>query len=143
MNITTRPAVEADIPWLLQLRRTTMDAHLSASGAPASEADHMQRLLKRFDCAEVLLLDGQPAGLLKVARDGDCWEIVQIQLDPSLQGQGVGRRLLEQVIADARAAQAQLTLHVLTANPARKLYEQLGFSVTATEGHEYRMLLRP
>lgn len=135
--------MEADIPWLLQLRRTTMDAHFSASGAPASEAEHMQRLRKRFDCAEVLLADGQPAGLLKVARDGECWEIVQIQLDPSLQGQGVGRRLLEQVIAEARAAQAQLTLHVLTANPARKLYEQLGFSIVATEGHEYRMLLRP
>ncbi len=141
MNITTRPALDADIPWLLQLRRTTMDAHLSASGTPATEANHMERLRKRFDCAEVLLLDGQPAGLLKVARDGDCWELIQIQLAPPLQGHGIGRRLIEQVIAEARAAQVALELSVLTANPARKLYERLGFAVTGIEGNQYRMRL--
>lgn len=142
MDIVKRPATGADLPYLMWLRRETMDRHLLASGESPTEDYHRQRLHDRYDCAEVLLLEGRPVGLLKVARDPGSWEIIQIQLDPSLQGRGLGRKLLEQVIGEARAAGAGLALKVLTANPARKLYEQLGFEVLGIEGSEVRMRLR-
>lgn len=142
MDILKRPACEADLPYLLWLRRETMDRHLLASGETPTEDYHRQRLHYRYDCAEVLLLEDRPVGLLKLARDPGCWEIIQIQLDPSLQGRGLGRKLLEQVIAEARAAGVGLELKVLTANPARRLYEQLGFEVLGTVGSEVRMRLR-
>lgn len=142
MDFVKRPAIEADLPYLMWLRGETMDRHLVASGESPTKDYHVQRLNYRYDCAEVLMLDGRPGGLLKVSRDSGCWEIIQIQLDPSLQGRGFGRRLLEEVIAAALEAGVGLTLKVLTANPARKLYEQLGFEVLSIEGCEVRMGLR-
>lgn len=139
MDLTRRPATPADIPYLMQLRRATMDAHLAASGMDTSDACHEARLLHRFDCAQLLETGGRPAGLLKVVREGGCWEIVQIQLDPALQGQGVGRRLLQELIDEADAAGAGLRLKVLLNNPARQLYQRLGFAVTGIDGAEYRM----
>ena len=35
-ELSFRPAVEDDVPFLLELRRQTMDAHLVVSGVPPS-----------------------------------------------------------------------------------------------------------
>lgn len=139
MQLERRPATEADIPFLLSLRRETMDGHLVASGAGISDEAHHARVLHHFDCAEVLTHDGNAVGLLKVDRQAGVWSIVQIQLGSQLQGQGIGRALLEGVIAEAAAAGAGVTLGVLKANPARKLYESLGFAITGEDAHEYQM----
>ncbi|HEY4583867.1 MAG TPA: GNAT family N-acetyltransferase [Lysobacter sp.] len=137
--LTSRPATEADVPFLLALRRQTMHAHLAASGADTSEAHHLERLRRDFGHARVLELDGRPVGLLKVRRASGEWEIVQIQLGPELQGKGLGRALLQQVIDEATAAGAGLRLSVLKANPARRLYERLGFVVVGEKAQEYVM----
>ncbi|HZX79830.1 MAG TPA: GNAT family N-acetyltransferase [Lysobacter sp.] len=136
---TSRPATEDDVPFLLALRRQTMDPHLAASGADTSEAHHLERLRRGFEHARVLELDGRPVGLLKVHRAPGEWEIIQIQLGPELQGRGVGRALLQQVIDEATAAGAGLRLGVLKANPAKRLYERLGFVVVDETAHEYVM----
>jgi hypothetical protein len=99
MSLTRRPASESDVPFLLQLRRQSMDRHLNATGTTTSESDHLARLRYRFDCAEVLLQEGHPVGLLKVSRHGQDWKIIQIQLISALQGRGFGASLLKQVIA--------------------------------------------
>ena len=139
MNLTRRQAAESDVPFLMRLRRESMDKHLNATGASTSESDHLARLRYRFDCAEVLLQDANPVGLLKVSRDGQAWKVIQIQLVSELQGQGLGAKLLTQVIIEAVAAGASLTLSVLKANPARSLYERLGFVVESESEYEYNM----
>lgn len=116
-----------------------MDQHLNATGASTSKSDHLARLRYRFDCAEVLLQEGNPVGLLKVSRDGRDWKIIQIQLASKLQGQGFGAQLLKQIITEAVAARASMALSVLKANPARSLYERLGFVVESESEYEYNM----
>jgi len=116
-----------------------MDPHLNATGVNMDDSDHLARLRHRFDCAKVLLHDGNPVGLLKVSRDNQDWEIIQVQLAPEHRGHGLGAKLLKQVIAEAVAAGATLTLSVLKANPARLLYERLGFVVVGQSELEYNM----
>ena len=142
MTHSRRPATLEDVTPLLALRRMTMDPHLSASGASTSEDQHLTRLMYRFECAEVLVSGGQPVGLLKVARDGLQWELIQIQLHPDQQGKGTGSRLLAELLAEADAAGATLTLTVLKANPAKALYERFGFVEAGPSeyGHEMRRL---
>jgi len=142
MNLTRRQAMESDVPFLMRLRRESMDEHLNATGASTSESDHLARLRYRFECAEVLLHEGNPVGLLKVSRDGQEWKVIQIQLLRDLQGQGLGAKLLKQVITESFAAGASLTLSVLKANPARSLYERLGFVVESESEYEYNMRLQ-
>ncbi|KAB8051039.1 GNAT family N-acetyltransferase [Janthinobacterium rivuli] len=121
MHIVRRRARLDDIPFLLTPRCQTMDQHLAASGLSASEADHRVRIMYRFDCADVLLRGAAPVGLLKLLRDGTQWQLIQIQLSPDLQGQGVGSQLLASTIAEATAAVATLSLSVLKTNPAKAL----------------------
>jgi len=116
-----------------------MDEYLTAIGADTSDAAHRVRLLHHFECATLLLHEAVPVGLLKLRRLPDEWEIVQIQVSKRCQGMGIGRSLIEAIIADATIAGASVKLSVLKVNPARKLYERLGFSVTGEGADEYFM----
>jgi ribosomal protein S18 acetylase RimI-like enzyme len=141
-KISLRPASDADVPFLLALRKQTMTEHfVAASGVVPSDEDQRARVLHRFECAQIVEHDGRPAGLFKVARDGLDWQLIQIQLAPELQGQRVGEALIQGLIDESRAAGASLWLHVLHQNPARRLYERLGFRVVADGEHEYEMRL--
>jgi len=140
-DLSRRSATPADVPFLVELRRETMGCHQIASGVVPSEEDLLRRVMARFECAEIILLADQPVGLLKVARDGLDWELIQIQLKPPLQGRGLGTLLIRGVIADARRAGASLRLNVLRANPARRLYERLGFSVVSEKSRAVVMQL--
>ncbi|RXR07040.1 GNAT family N-acetyltransferase [Pseudoxanthomonas composti] len=141
-SLRLRPAVEADIPALFALRKQTMEAHMRASGAQTSDDYHMAKLRKGYELAQVLEEEGRIVGLFKVDRGHDPWKVIQIHLAPALQGRGIGKALISDFIQEARQAGCDVTLNVLTQNPARALYERLGFVVTGEEGSEYVMLLR-
>jgi GNAT superfamily N-acetyltransferase len=141
--LSRRPATPHDSPFLLALRQRTMNGHLVASGAEIDDAHHMARLMHRFECAEVLLHEAAPVGLLKVSRDALEWVVIQIQLVPAWQGRGIGAALLAEVVGQATRAGADLTLSVLKANPARALYERLGFFIERENGFSYEMRRKP
>jgi ribosomal protein S18 acetylase RimI-like enzyme len=134
-----RAATEADIPFLLELRRQTMSEHLRLSGIEPSESERRERVLASFDCAEIIVLSGAPVGLLKVVRSPDNWDLVQIQILPEKQGKGFGSAILEKLLADAVQAHVSVSLSVLKANPARHLYERLGFRIVGENDQAYDM----
>lgn len=127
MKVRFRPATDADLSFLLDLRLQTMDQYYVASGVQLSREEHMQRVLNRFDCAQIIVIDERECGLLKLDRNGNDWHLIQIQLLPDLQGRGLGTKLMSNIISEATRAGATLRLGVLKANPARQLYERLGF----------------
>jgi ribosomal protein S18 acetylase RimI-like enzyme len=138
-ELTFRAASEADVPFLLELRRKTMSEHLRMSGIEPSEDERVERVLARFECAEIILLSGSPIGLLKVARDGKKWDLIQIQVVPEKQGTGLGSVILKKLLTEAVQSQAAVTLSVLKANPARRLYERLGFRIVGENDRAYDM----
>lgn len=139
-TLTLRHAVEEDIPFLLDLRRQTMSGHLVASGVVSAEAEYLARVRAQYECAQVIMQGNQPVGLLKVSREGLNWEIIQVQLIPSLQGQGFGQEIIQSLVSETRREGASLRLSVLKANPARRLYERLGFTVVLEKAHAFEML---
>ena len=139
MQLARRAATVEDIPFLLALRRETMDAHLAASGMDTSDASHRARLLHHFEYAQILLRGATPVGLLKLRRLPGEWEIVQLQLASELRGQGTGSALLQQILAEATRSRVAVKLSVLKSNPARRLYERLGFQHMGEDEHEYHL----
>jgi GNAT superfamily N-acetyltransferase len=58
------------------------------------------------------------------------------------RGRGLGGRLLTELAAAARAAGfRRLSLSVEAANPARQLYERLGYRLVSVDGNAVRMVL--
>ncbi|MER7704551.1 GNAT family N-acetyltransferase [Kitasatospora sp. NPDC097605] len=70
------------------------------------------------------------AGAVLTDWDGLPW-IAHVFRDPALGHPGLGRDLLRRVVADvALAGHREIGLAVTEGNPARRLYEEMGFTVT-------------
>lgn len=92
---------------------------------------------------DVVVVDGEDAGRLYVARLAEEIRVVDIALLPPFRGRGVGGLLLGQIIAEAAASGRKVVIHVEQQNRARTLYERLGFEQVEDLGVYHRMEWRP
>jgi GNAT superfamily N-acetyltransferase len=140
-SFTLRPAQETDVPFLIRLREVAMDPHHRAAGIFQTPAEMEERVRNFYDEAQVVEIDGRPVGLWKLHRESAVWWIIQVQLLPEVQGRGIGAALIRGLAAEARSAGVALKLKVLKTNPARRLYERLGFVVVGDDEHGLEMQL--
>ena len=140
-----RPAQPEDASFLLLLFAESQDqlARLRPDEALWRSLVHMQfrgramTYAAQFPAAEDSILlgeDGQPVGRLLLDRRPDRWRIVDIAVLASRRGQGLGTEVVRQCQQRAAAAGARLELQVRPENPARRLYERLGFRVASEAG---------
>jgi len=134
VEITLRPATADDAGWLWQLHVATLKEYVAQTWG-WDEA--VQRL--RFDDSydppgtQIVEHDGQPIGCLRVQLQPDRLCLDNIRVAPEYQNQGVGTQLIRSLQARARELGLPLELRVLRVNPARRLYERLGFVVTQSD----------
>jgi ribosomal protein S18 acetylase RimI-like enzyme len=117
----------------------TMGPHLAAAGETVSCAEQRARVEQDFECIRVVLADDARIGMTKVVRTPERWRLVQIQLLPEWQGRGIGGRLVGALLEEARRAGVPVVLNVLKVNPARRLYERLGFRVVGERDRSFEM----
>ena len=134
-----RQATEDDWDFLVLLRRTTMGAHIDRAGVDYDEEFQTQRIRHKYDCAQIVVLDGEDIGLLKVSKEADPWQLIQIQLAPGFQGRGLGTALLDGVLAAAQEEGVAVELRVYKTNPAKRLYERRGFVVVGQSERGFAM----
>ncbi|NTX26219.1 GNAT family N-acetyltransferase [Burkholderia pyrrocinia] len=140
--IDLRPASLEDLPFLLALRRLTMTAHLQRVGAPTDDEAHDRRIRAHFEDAMIVCEGATAIGLLKVTRAAGEWHVHQIQILPARQGQGIGEAVLRELLTDAAQAHVPVSLSVLHGNPARRLYERLGFRIESETETSASMIWR-
>jgi ribosomal protein S18 acetylase RimI-like enzyme len=141
--ISFRPATPDDVSALLALRQATMMPHLLRAGAPSDEGANLARVNYRLEDALLVYEGDELVGLFKVTRGGGEWKLVQIQIAPHRQGEGLGGRLVRGLQDEAAQAGSSIVLDVLRGNPARRLYERCGFVVVGEDQLEYRMRWTP
>ncbi len=88
---------------------------------------------------QIILAEEYPAGRLYVARWPDEMRIVDIALLPHYRNAGIGTALLQQLLAEAVAANKCVRIHVEQFNPALRFYERLGFAPIG-EGGVYLLM---
>jgi ribosomal protein S18 acetylase RimI-like enzyme len=91
---------------------------------------------------QVIEAGGEPAGRLIVHRGERDIRVMDISLLPAHRARGLGTAILGELAAEADAAQRRLSIHVEHTNPARRLYERLGFVAVET-GEVYVLMERP
>ena len=86
---------------------------------------------REFDELPVQIVeeDGERIGYLCVVHRPDHLWLDEVVIVTSAQGRGLGTALVEQVVEEASARGLQVRLSVLEHNPARRLYERLGFRI--------------
>lgn len=140
-----RPATEADREFLLSVYASTREEELAQvsweEGAREaflehqfSAQDHHYRTNYPGATFDVIEVEGEPAGRLYVHRGPDEIRIMDIALAPPFRGRGIGTGLLRELMEEAGASGRSLSIHVELNNPARRLYERLGFVPAGEHG---------
>ncbi|HAS39568.1 MAG TPA: GNAT family N-acetyltransferase [Microscillaceae bacterium] len=131
------PVEEQDLEYLLWLRKQTMDKHLVRAGIPTTTEEHLLRIRYQMDHAQIIWWHNKRIGLLKLVKDSHTWEIIQFQIAPDFQGQGIGQQVLTSVLQEAKAKHISVKLSVLKQNPAQRLYQKMGFELTQEDEQSY------
>ena len=117
-----------------------------------AQTQHYTRQRPQAVCQLIVLDDrpmggsqgGRAAGRLWVDREGDSLHVLDITLLPQARGQGLGSALLRELMAEAQLQGKQVTVSVEVHNPARHLYERLGFEAQGElQGIYQRMAWQP
>jgi len=150
-RVTTRPATDADVDFLTEV---VIEATLDQGRLPddCDEVDFRAGFgawtseQVQGDGAgssiQVVQVDGDDAGRLRVVRRDGLVEIAGLQLLPRHQSHGFGRQVVETVVAQARADGLPVELGVEKDNPrARAFWERCGFSYVGEDGGEHRLRL--
>ena len=151
---TLRPITPEDRDFLLRVYASTREEELALTSW--DESQKREFLAGQFAAQDtwyherypgatldVILVDGVPAGRLYVHRREREIRLMDIALLPDFRGAGIGTRLLNGLFAEAAAAGKTLTIHVEAYNPARRLYERLGFQKIGEHGVYHLMEWTP
>jgi ribosomal protein S18 acetylase RimI-like enzyme len=94
----------------------------------------------RDSTTSVIEFGGERVGRLRVIRSRDRMELSGIQLLPRVQGRGIGTAIIEDLKAEAEAADVCLDIGVEKDNSrAQRLYERLGYVQVAEDEEEYKL----
>jgi len=119
----------AQVPWSGAQKDAFVRAQFAAQKAFYESAAH-------YPGAEfhVIVVDNVAAGRLYVHRRAAEIRVMEIALLPEFRGRGIGSRLLQELLEEGARTGRVVSIHVETFNPARRLYERLGFREVATHG---------
>lgn len=138
-TISLRNAIKKDITFLSLLREQTMKTHLEKGGIQYDQQQQIERIKASFAHAKIIMKENKDIGLLKMDKSAIPWKLIQIQLLPEYQNNGIGFSLLNSIIEEAEAASVSVELSVLRKNPALGLYLKVGFRIVLKEEHSFIM----
>jgi GNAT superfamily N-acetyltransferase len=138
MEVTFRPATPDDDNLLYAFYASTRAGEMQLLDWSQEQKEafvHMQFEAQHkhyqvmFPEAEhrIILVDGDPAGRILIARLKKEIRVVDIVLLPAYRGQGIATDLLRDVLDEGRRAKKPVRLHALKYERARRLYDRLGF----------------
>lgn len=133
---STRTEELAPVPWTDEQKAAFVKMQFDAQTAYWDE---------QYPEAErsVVEIGGEPAGRLYVQRWPKEIRLVDIALLPPFRGRGAGTELIQRLFSEGAATGRAVTIHVEIFNPARALYERLGFASKGEQGMYVLMEWKP
>jgi ribosomal protein S18 acetylase RimI-like enzyme len=88
---------------------------------------------------EILVNNGRDVGCLGIRHEDKLLFLEYVAILPEYQNQGLGSEVVRGVLRSAAERGVPVGLSVLKANPARKLYERMGFQIIGSDEFRYYM----
>jgi ribosomal protein S18 acetylase RimI-like enzyme len=147
-NVRLRPVTLEDETFLRELFATTRADELALMGWDEQQKElfiamqfnaQSQQYAMSYPQANhsVILLDEVSIGRQIINRGPSEFTLVDIALLPTYRGAGIGTQLIENLLREAASARKSVTLNVWHSNPARNLYERMGFSAATKDDGVY------
>lgn len=143
-DVELRPATSEDLDFLYHVHRAAMRDYVAQTWG-WDEQWQREHFRQHFDPseAEIIRFGGQDVGYITVDHREDELFLANIAILPEYQNLGIGTFLIRKVLAEAKQLGRPATLQVLKVNPARSLYEQLGFVAVGETATHYVMRATP
>ncbi len=134
MKVNYRPANENDYKYCRNLHHNGMKPYVQLLWGWKDEFQN-QRYEKLWQPIKIkiITLDSKDIGYIEVSEDDEAVKLVNIFVTEELRGKGIGSRVVSDFISQYRNSVSKLTLNVLWNNPAKHLYERLGFKFLSRE----------
>jgi ribosomal protein S18 acetylase RimI-like enzyme len=141
--ITTRAAEPRDFDFCQRLYFENMREIIEALHLDTAQPH--EGFARQWQMAEVRIIAaaGEDVGWMQTAPADDAVFLKQLYLDGRFQRRGIGSRVLWALIEETSHAHKAVTLGVVKINPARRLYERLGFRITHEDQHKFYMRREP
>jgi ribosomal protein S18 acetylase RimI-like enzyme len=149
-HLAFRTISKQDLPFLKKVYYSTRLEELESVGW--NEAQLNSFLEMQFNCQHKAYTENYPGAELMIISQGSndigrlyVWKgkaeirIIDIALLPEYRGQGIGSRIMTDILRDADNRHLPVTIHVERNNPALSLYARLGFEIAEDKGVYYFM----
>lgn len=138
---TTRPSVDQDYQFLFELKKASeyqvIDSIFGWDEQTQKEIHRQEWQQARPIIVEI---DGVRVGSFLVQTHIEYWYFGRFFLLPTVQGKGIGTKILSDVIANAAQAQMPLRLCYLQGNRVGELYRRLVFKQVSQDQHFVYMI---
>ncbi len=151
-EIEFRPIAAGDGEFLLEVYASTRD---DVAAAMLDGAEKSQFLQMQFNAQhqyyqatfpdaryQIILFDDVPVGRLYVDRPGNEIHVIDIALLPRYRRQGIGTRLMSDILEEAARTHLPVRIYVEHYNSALSWYEKLGFVMVEDLQTHYQMQWR-
>ncbi len=137
-RVEVRPSTVGDRERLFEIHHAALGPYVEQIWG-WDHARQAKMFADRFGAAglQVVLIGATIAGFYSVIENAEAITLSTIEIDPAYQGQGVGSRIVSDLIHRAEASRRRVRLQVFKINHrARALYRRLNFiEVSETEFH--------
>lgn len=139
MDYELRPAKFDDYTYCYRLTKRNMYELFCRHWGGWTPADFRRGFV--IENISMVIIAGKRAGYLNVIKEPAPIYIVNFQLSSTWQNQGIGTKLLNRLLTIYSRDSIQLT--TFEDNPAKRLYERMGFIVIEKNGMTVKMEKRP
>jgi len=130
MDYTLRPASKYDYRYCYRLTKKNMhDLYCRHWGGWLAAEFRNGFVLNNIT---MVIIAGRRAGYISVKQTPDSIYIDNIQISPAWQGHGIGSDILKRILDGSDKKSVRLA--TFDDNPAKRLYERMGFSVVERKG---------
>jgi ribosomal protein S18 acetylase RimI-like enzyme len=142
MTIQLRKARPEDYAFIRRIHHRTMEAYVKDFFCSWDQDYQDKRFASQFKIEEarIIVCDGSDIGWLAKRELPKEILVTDIFVAPEHQNGGIGTIILRDLISEARREGKSVSLSVMKNNPARRLYERVGFKVIGE--NEYKFFLR-
>ena len=138
MKLFFKQISNSDFPFLRKVYRSTREEEMKLT--PWNEEEKTKFIDFQFDAQHshysnsykdanfmIIVKDKRDVGRLYLWKTEHQIRIMDIALLPEFRGNGIGTKILTELIKESDESGKKLNIHVEYNNPALKLYERLGF----------------
>jgi GNAT superfamily N-acetyltransferase len=143
MPVALRPALDQDFDYCRRLYFVEMNWIIEE--LRLDKATQEIGFQQQWDTIQVriIMVDHADIGWLQTITQDDDPFVAQIFVDRPFQRRGIGTEVMNRLIGEAARVNQTLSLSVVKINPARRLYERLGFQVAYEDERKLYLTLDP